>query len=725
MNLLINAKLWFKNIFPHILFVCIFSTNSSVFAGGINDSSHLIFSNVDGISSIAIQTNLQTSLDNSCSKEDALYNKACNSFSLGDNEVQTIQSDNSGNLINQIGFDHKKATSYDNKGTKNQSNYFSDDKHLLQIKKYRNAADALSNRLTDLPLGTYGTISFSQFINNVANAQPMYGLVRVKVPLTRNQGNDNRTEKDDDERDDDERDDDESDDDDRRSKNKYRLCGEEPTAECQLCGPGIGTDIKPGNKVCGTQINKNSKILVYGSIFFDWIDCKTEDPIPLADLPSSPRDIYFSVSIPININPANPDASGAMASLADIPAVVGSNRCPGISPCTLPIQNPISYESISEESKTYYHKENNQSLTKSVFKDLTPAEKFSLLFPSGYESGWAAAFSELGVTASDWQSLGFKAPGDSEIIDVNDVKSDSFEDIPAYMYTGGLIDMHHHVNISGLVYVPQAIELEQKGYQPVKDKECRKESDDDSDDDEHDDDDRKEKDDDSKNFSKPIIHLKTAKTEYNNKSDHEKDDDDRDDDEHDDDDNKCESDDDEHDDDNENDDDGRDKDDDSKHDSKSNDDGHDKDDNSKHDGKSDDDKGDDDDKDRNDDSSEPDIAIPAKQYITGAILVRDSFYIEAKQPGGITVINNNPDTYSNIELSPDSPIGGKPIPFPTKNLPPGDNDDDNEENPDNNPGNNDRDGDGENEDGDESDDNSNSQTPLGNPGTQWIEIRPQ
>ena len=37
-----------------------------------------------------------------------------------------------------------------------------------------------------------------------------------------------------------------------------------------------------------------------------------------------------------------------------------------------------------------------------------------------------------------------------------------FADIASEMYAGGLVDMHHAVNISGVVYTPDMLELEQK-----------------------------------------------------------------------------------------------------------------------------------------------------------------------------------------------------------------------------------------------------------------------
>lgn len=50
----------------------------------------------------------------------------------------------------------------------------------------------------------------------------------------------------------------------------------------------------------------------------------------------------------------------------------------------------------------------------------------------------------------------------SSPLTVANIRSSSFEDLPTYLYTGGLVDMHNHMNVSGLIYVPQSAEIEQK-----------------------------------------------------------------------------------------------------------------------------------------------------------------------------------------------------------------------------------------------------------------------
>ena len=620
-------------------------------------AAHLIFNNSAGKTEKGIFTNLNTATSENCSKEDALYAATCNSFALGDNEIQILQSDGAGNLINQIGVNNDASTSYNNKGTSTQLNYFVPGEHLFDMDKFRNASDAIGKLSPGLPKSTYGTISYKEFINNVANARPMYGIVRVKIPLVKTLKSKNKHREGDDddhhEGDDDDHDKHDSDKSDdhsgkdsktlisikssehrerEREEYEYRFCGEKPTPECLLCGPDVGTDIKPGSTICGIKLGSNAQALVYGSLFFDWVDCKTEKPLTLNELPEQPRDIYFSISVPVNVNPANTsDSSGTMDSLDKIPGVIGPNKCSGISPCSIPVTNPIPFNLVSEESKSQYQYETNTELNGNVFSTLTKAQQFSLLFPSGYETGWEKAFNSLGISPNYWRSLGFDTAGSAGFIDINQIRASTFEDIPAYMYTGGLVDLHYHTNISGLIYVPQAIEIEQKGFTTTSPggKECHKEGDDD--DHEGDDDDHKDHHDSDKHDSSSSH--KTSTTIVMRSGGHEESDDD--DKEHDDDD-KCEE---------------SEKDDDSGKEHMSDSDHHDDDDHGHHGGHQ---------------GGETIVSGPTRQYINGAILVRDSFYIEAMQSGAVTIINNDPNTYSNIKLSTGSSQGGKFQVFPTR-----------------------------------------------------------
>ena len=72
-------------------------------------------------------------------------------------------------------------------------------------------------------------------------------------------------------------------------------------------------------------------------------------------------------------------------------------------------------------------------------------------WPSGYASAWNdvatidnGSKDPRGVTLSGYESFG------------------KYEDMPALMYSGGIVDIHHEANISGVVYTPDFVEIEQK-----------------------------------------------------------------------------------------------------------------------------------------------------------------------------------------------------------------------------------------------------------------------
>ncbi|MCZ6450360.1 MAG: hypothetical protein O6918_05780, partial [Deltaproteobacteria bacterium] len=72
-------------------------------------------------------------------------------------------------------------------------------------------------------------------------------------------------------------------------------------------------------------------------------------------------------------------------------------------------------------------------------------------WPSGYDSAWNSVVTfdsgskdPRGVALSGHTSFG------------------QYEDMPALMYSGGIVDIHHEANISGVVYSPDFVEIEQK-----------------------------------------------------------------------------------------------------------------------------------------------------------------------------------------------------------------------------------------------------------------------
>ena len=595
-------------------------------------TAHFIIDNTASSASEAVATNLATLTAPACKKTDALTHKRCNSFSLGSNNIQVIQNNANGNLVKMIGVNNENSTSYNKSESDTPLDNFSPDSgHYIDINSIRNGADKISLLDPSLPPGTYGNISFEQFIKNISVGQNMYGIVRVKIPLIKNGPNDNipsqGNEKSDDGDDDDHHDENKSDDGDeshssktsirfkssnsskyqsdnessdddsnddgdhRNSRPKYRLCGEQPTPQCLLCGPGANTKIEAGETICGIPLNNNAKVNVFGSLMFDWIDCDSKEVVSLDDLRASGKNISFDLSVPLNINPANQDNSqNTMMNMNAITDFTGNNNCPEGSPCEIPLNETISFNFVSEESKNSYRYNTNRTLNSNEFSTLSQSQKFHLLLPSGYAQGWNQAFKKLNITASTWNLWGFKIPkeeiqlsdpilDENQILTESGIRSTHFQDIPALIYSGGLVGIHHHTNISGLIYVPHSFDLEQNGMTLN-----------------------------GNNFE------------------------------------------------------------------------------------------------------------PSLQYISGAIIVRDGFYFEAKYEGGATIISNDPSSYSATKLDPTQAPPPPRWPKPIDPIDP--------TNP-NNPNNPDSPSDPTDPNSPTDPNDPNNPQNAGNPGTQWMEIRPQ
>ena len=112
------------------------------------------------------------------------------------------------------------------------------------------------------------------------------------------------------------------------------------------------------------------------------------------------------------------------------------------------------------------------------------ADLYHSFLPSGYIHGWKRGLQATGLanvgsdgTNSFWntdliQDNSVVDPSpfsgrESKIFNVTGVGANArvdqnFGDIPSEMYSGGLVDMHHAVNISGVVYTPDMLEFEQK-----------------------------------------------------------------------------------------------------------------------------------------------------------------------------------------------------------------------------------------------------------------------
>jgi len=348
-------------------------------------------------------------------------------------------------------------------GSDTQLKYFAGGNHLFDLERIRVSADWMAqpgnlNPDSGVLAGTYGTLSFSQFLGNIQEHRTMYGFVRVKIPLElggclNTTGNCDRnalggvvTPSD-----------------------LYGFC--QSSVDMCSCAPTSGFKIKEGLTLCGLVMPSSAQIRVKGSLLYDFVASEDNavaglnagDSIPLSLLPWAPRELYFKVEVPIMVNwEFDTDADGAMDNMFNIAAVSmgGSNGL-----LTAP---PITWEMVAPSNMVEYEYYTGEVLTETVFEGLDNASKYHLMMPSGYATGWAEAFDKLNITGGIWRGIpaepayGLPDGFENTILTANVVRDHNFEDIPTYLYSGGLIDMHDHVNISGLVYVPQGMELEAK-----------------------------------------------------------------------------------------------------------------------------------------------------------------------------------------------------------------------------------------------------------------------
>lgn len=455
-----------------------------------------------------------------------------NSFNI--DAVQVMQRDvnfTPNRLVDEVGVSNTASTDYQNFGTSRQNNYFANGQHLFDLSRLRRAAnwmrvpssitlpDATSsdsanlmsatvprdylNSGSNLPTastdctsqalrttgmgtpigqpvgschsaGTYGTITWREFLQNIRDGRTMYGVVRILVPLqvksaaTSENNALNVTSP---------------------SNTIYGFCTS--TGEWCANAPTGSTDIKGGTVVGGNNAAPaitmpaisatGAQLKVRGSLMFDFVNGTTDSvlgapghPIPLANLPFDPRAIYFKVSVPINVNAANDlNADGRLDNIDYINGLTSVINCSGY-PCTatLPDTTVIDNTKVPMEVIEAYNFQYGSTFTSNSSLPFTTKwstrnlpDKYHMLLASGYVDGWFDAFQELGITAGEWKAIGFTVPPSANLaspLTKNDIRSSTFEDLPTYLYTGGLVDMHHHMNISGLIYVPQSSEIEQK-----------------------------------------------------------------------------------------------------------------------------------------------------------------------------------------------------------------------------------------------------------------------
>ncbi|RKZ61096.1 MAG: hypothetical protein DRQ44_12095 [Gammaproteobacteria bacterium] len=433
-----------------IILILLAVSSNNLHAGGCNSGSgEVIVDNTATASVVAIGANLGFRCDDrgGTAIDDGYGGNAIN---ISDFKViQRVSDSDSDELQVFIGKSSSTVSEF-NYGTDNQYDLFAEGRHLFDLERLRTAADWISANVTPdagVPAGSYGTISLDDFLANIAAGRTMYGMVRVKIPLQAGESNStlnalNETV---------------------TAGSIYGFC--DNSDDLCSCSPGNSFDkLEEGKTICGHSFPDDAKIKVKGGLFWDFVDSVDGRPLELAELPFVPRELYFKVETPVMVNWAHDlDEDGAMDNME-----LAKAYSDGYSDADI-IDKTFNYSDVPQESKDQYNFENGTALTEALFDALDDATKYHMMLPSGYADGWAEAFDKLNITAADWSTIPgmtkpFRIPSDaSGVITVNVIRSGDFEDIPTYLYSGGLIDMHDHVNVSGLVYVPQGMELEAKG----------------------------------------------------------------------------------------------------------------------------------------------------------------------------------------------------------------------------------------------------------------------
>lgn len=400
--------------------------------------------------------------------------------------LQVFQRQSNNDLFDEIGVTNAASTAYGLFGTNRQTRYFVNGAPVLDLNRFRTAADWLRDNVAPTaghPAGTYGTITWMDFVRNVTSGTQMYGIVRVLVPLRLKQAHDDH----------------EGHGDDHNDENVemnallqsvsnttiYNFCTQSehdghPQRDNELhvfvpgCGnaPVKGVELEVGDNVNSYVITASSRIRVKGTLFMDFVNESADavnpvagTPITAANLPFHPKDIFVETAIPFDVNPAiDANDDGVMDHLEYVDSLSKNISCTAV-PCTYQYPNPqtFSYAQVSQSAKDRFQFQTGQELTEVTYNLQNTASKYHLLMPTGYEQGWNAALTELGVTATQWHAMGLGVPSAAIIADriptLNDIRSGEWEDFPCYISTGGLFSMRYHVNFSGLLYIPQAIEM--------------------------------------------------------------------------------------------------------------------------------------------------------------------------------------------------------------------------------------------------------------------------
>jgi len=451
------------------------------------------------------------------------------------------------------------------------TDYFTDNGQAFDLDRLRYAANKLwakwksdvtnnTGWFTKFGYQPTGTMSFEQFIDNIDNHRPMYGLIRVMLPL------DSRI----------------------RSSSTYRTnCvngNEFDNANRNTCESWSSDKDYNQQRVYFHYSSEGSDtqrsdlyaktIEVYGTIIYDFIQPDTYEPSDFSDddqdyadnsnagrsnrlLPrSESRNAYISVMENVLVNPTTDRKTQTLYSQTPASSDTRDYQMDTLSyirdKYILPDSDDFEVSEIPDSSifeywmreaaamtddtardviishMEYYYdlieeefttQNGNTSSYKteyagsSVWGDMEEPDQFHAYFPSGYERGWLTAFDALDLTADDWKTMPvkdtnfvkfpaksggktdypeFSVPDESITIDAFDgtipyrqatekdlddndvivtdtdpspnalpnVYLQTWEDFPAMIYAGGVLDMHHNANISGMVYSPDSIEIE-------------------------------------------------------------------------------------------------------------------------------------------------------------------------------------------------------------------------------------------------------------------------
>jgi len=395
----------YSKYFTFITLFIISFASFPVFAGG-----QIIINNTALPGNVGISTSKNTTL---LGPRCPIDNQNCNSFGIPN--IQVIQADDNGSIWNAVGLSNKQSTRYQSGSPITSTPTMSENGLLISLKKLRNAANSIAqlqpNNLTN---GQFGTIQWVNFIKNITNAQTMYGIVRVKVPV--------------------------------KTENS-------PAPSC-ACTLASGNDLSIGKSICGTTLSANSQIRVKGTLLIDFIACDTGAPLSNA-VSNTPR---LTINIPLHVN----STSYAMLNFDALTKLTGTSDCEANrTECVKKINTKLPFELISPPTLRAYQASKQTTLTQTVFNTLSPPEQLQLLIPSGYNEGWLNAFQALNISKSQWLALGFASPNYQGQFTEQDIVSEQFQDIPALAISGGKLTLASQVNISGLLYSVQKLSISQ------------------------------------------------------------------------------------------------------------------------------------------------------------------------------------------------------------------------------------------------------------------------